>query len=76
MLRTVDAAIGQLGPVLAGPVLVLPLECNHSTRDAVTQVAVGEGDYMGNVKCQYRTFLSNQTSLFLPRIHNKKIHIT
>lgn len=64
----VDAAIGQLGPVLAGSSTRFTVSSRmHSTRDAVSQEEPrGVGKTVGWVgdRGQKRTFLSNQTRFF------------
>jgi len=62
----VDAAIGQLGPVLAGSSTRFTVSSRmHSTRDAVSpRIKGGRGDVKRGPGCQYRTFLSNQTRFF------------
>lgn len=74
----VDAAIGQLGPVLAGSSTRFTVSSRmHSTRDAVSQEeprGVGEDSWLGWGPGPIAHF-SMKSNSFLPRIHNRKIHI-
>jgi len=71
----VDAAIGQLGPVLAGSSTRFTVSSRmHSTRDAVSPRIKGGGVMLKGARVPIPHF-SIQSNSFLPRIHNRKIHI-